>query len=127
MKTNKILKIILAVIIGEVLMILLITLAQEIIVDGVKLNSSPISNIIIGGLGTLMSGLTVGAVATCVAGKSNYIPIIILSIFVVIETTYLIIADKINNPIWFDAMAAISLIGTIWLGYYFNKFLFKED
>ncbi|WP_298899722.1 hypothetical protein [uncultured Psychroserpens sp.] len=124
---NKIIRIILAVICAEILLIVLITMAQEVIVNGVKLNTSPTSDIIIGGLGTLLSGAIAGSAATLIVGKNNNLPIIILSIFVVIETTYLIVADKINNPIWFDAMAAISLIGTIWLGYYFNKFLFKED
>ncbi|TXN37256.1 hypothetical protein FVB32_02925 [Flagellimonas hymeniacidonis] len=129
MKTKNYLKIALAVISGELLMVLLITLAQEIVVPGVKLGISSTSDIIIGGFGTLLSGTIAGFTATLIGGKTTTLPSILLSILVVLETSYLIFANKILNPVWFDVTAALSLIGAIWVGYYLcaNGFFFKKD
>jgi len=118
MKTKQILKTVLAIICGEVIMILLITVAQEVIVNGVRIGASPLQDIIIGGTGTIISGIIAGFVSTFIGGISNRIPAIGLTILVIIETTLLIVLEKINNPIWFDASAALSLIGAIWVGYY---------
>ena len=63
---KKSLNIILAVLVAEILMILLITLAQEILVDGVKIKTSPLINIVIGGTGTLIAGVIAGLVATII-------------------------------------------------------------
>lgn len=118
MDIKRVFQIALAVICGELLMIILITLAQEVVVNGVKVGTSPISDIAIGGIGTLLSGAIAGFIATLIVGRTSKLPALILSILVVTETTYLILSNKILNPIWFDALAALSLIGSIWIGYY---------
>lgn len=123
MKYKQILKTILAIICGEIILVLLTTFAQEVLVNGVQIETSPPRDVIIGGMGTIISGIIAGFVATLIGGTSSKIPAIGLTILVTIETTLLIILEKINNPVWFDILAALSLIGAIWIGYYiFQKY-----
>ena len=105
-----------AIIIAELILIVLITLFQEVLANGVILGKSSLKDLLIGGLGTLIAGFLAAILASILAKKNKTTAIIILSCLVVIETTYLILTGKINNPIWFDVLAAILLIGSFWIG-----------
>lgn len=111
------LRVVMGVIVAELVMVTLITIFQETLAGGVIIGKSSLMSLIIGGLGTLMAGFLAGGLSSLLAGNGARIAAGILSCLVVLETSYLIVADKLNNPVWFDVLAALSLIGVIWLGY----------
>lgn len=113
---NSMLRIIAAVVVGEILLALLTTVAQEVLVDGVYIEHSSISDLILGGTATLLAGAISGYVAGYISSKSK-IPLIIISLLITIETIYLITANKTENPIWFDIISALALIFSVCFGY----------
>lgn len=120
MLKNPIIKIGVATIVGEILLILLTTVAQEVVVDGLYVEHSSILDLLIGGSATLIAGIISGFVAAQIATKSN-VPQCLISILIVIETTYLILAQKTENPEWFDIVSAVSLILSVWIGYFLAR------
>ena len=115
---NSIVKIILATVVGEIILIILTTVAQEVLVDGVSLNTSSNPDLIIGGIATLFAGAIAGAVATLIVGNNDKLPVLIICILIVVESTYLIASGKVSSPIWFDILSAIALIASVSIGYY---------
>jgi len=115
---NSIVKIILATVVGEIILIILTTVAQEVLVDGVSLNTSSNPDLIIGGIATLVAGAIAGAVATLIVGNNDKLPVLIICILIVVESTYLIASGKVSSPIWFDILSAIALIASVSIGYY---------
>ena len=120
MKKNPILRIIAAVVVGEILLVLLTTVAQEVLVDGVYIEHSSVSDLILGGTATLLAGAISGYVAGCISVKSK-IPLILISLLITIETIYLITANKTDGPIWFDVVSALALIFSVCFGYKLSK------
>ncbi|TVZ59478.1 hypothetical protein NA63_2013 [Flavobacteriaceae bacterium MAR_2010_105] len=118
MSTKFVFKIFIAIVVGELLLVLLTTLAQEVLVDGVHLYKSSLADMIIGGGATLLAGAVSGFTAAFIAGQSVKIPHAIISILIVVETTYLILSNKVSGPLWFDIISALLLIGSVWVGYY---------
>lgn len=118
MKIKFFFKVFISILVGEFLLVLLTTIAQEVIVHGVHLKYSPIQDIIIGGSATMIAGIISGFVAALIVGKSVRIPHIFISFLIGLETMYLILSNKVSGPLWFDILSAILLIGSVWVGYY---------
>lgn len=123
-----ILKVVLAVVIGEVILVLGTTIAQDYLVDGVYWETSGIPELIIGGGGSILAAVLSGMVAyRIVSGKTNW-PLIILSVLVAAETAWLISTDRSANPMWFSILSGIGLIFGFWLGKsLINKYFPKTD
>ena len=121
MNTKKILRIILAVLAGEIALILFTTIAQEVFFDGINFRTSSWFDIIVGGALTFLAAILAGGVARWVS-KANYkaVPIAI-SILIITEMTYLIKEGIATGPLWFDIMAGGSLVVGIWMGYNYRK------
>ena len=118
MNTKLIISTFLATLAGEIVLILLTTVAQEVLVNGVYIESSSVDDLILGGIATLIAGIISGIVASSIGGKLNNKPHIFISILIGIETLYLISSGKAtNNPLWFDIISGIALIISIWVGY----------
>ncbi len=109
---------ILAVVVGEVALILLTTVAQEVLYDGISYTHSPAKDLIFGGLATLTAGAIAGLIAGLIGGKTNFRPPVILSILIAVETTVLISTGKTVDPAWFDLLSGLALIGSVWAGYF---------
>ena len=107
-----------SIIVGELLLVLLTTIAQEVIVHGVHLKYSPTQDIIIGGSATLIAGVISGFVAAVIVGRAIKIPHIFISILIGVETVYLICTSRVCGILWFDIQYANLLIGSVWVGYY---------
>jgi hypothetical protein len=112
--------IILATIIGYSLMGFLITIVQEWIFHGVSYNKSSLLVLAIAGIGTFLSAVIGGWVAFKINSKNTKISNVLMSILVVIETTWLLKTYKADSPVWFDVLAALSLIIGILLGCSFD-------
>ena len=113
---RKWLVIIIATLIGYVLMGLLITSVQEWIFHGVSYNKSSNSVLIIAGAGTFLSAVLGGWVAFRINSKNTKISNVLMSMLVAIETVWLLKTYKADSPVWFDILAAFSLIIGIFLG-----------
>ena len=87
-------------------------------VDGVNLETSSNLELILGGGATLLAGVISGIVAALVAGKHIKVPHYVISLLIVVETTYLIMSNKVSGPLWFDIVSALLLIASVWVGYY---------
>lgn len=122
-----ILRIIGGTIIGEISLIVLTTIAQEVLYDGISYIESPMSDIIFGGLATFVAAILAGMIAGLVGGKRNFWPPLLISFIIMIEMTYLISQGITKDPIWFDCLAGFSLIVGIWLGFgMISKLFFKK-
>ena len=113
---KKWLRIIIATITGYALMSLLITSVQEWIFHGVSYNKSSISVLILAGAGTFLSAVIGGWIAFRINSKNTKLSNILMSILVIVETIWLIKTYKADSPVWFDVLAALSLIIGIFLG-----------
>lgn len=113
---KKWLRIIIATLTGYALMGLLITSVQEWIFHGVSYNKSSISVLILAGAGTFLSAVIGGWIAFRINLKNTKLSNILMSILVVVETVWLLKTYKADSPVWFDVLAALSLIIGIFLG-----------
>lgn len=117
MKTYElVIRILIAIVIGEIILVLGTTVAQEIMVDGVSWYSSNTFELFIGGIGSFLAAVLSGVVAYMIVKKSSIIPIIILSILVLIETIWLIQSGRFEEPIWFSLLGGAILILGFWVG-----------
>jgi hypothetical protein len=103
-------------IVGEIALIALTTVAQEVIYHGISYNGSPTPDLILGGLLTVLAAVMAGVIAAFVGGKTNFWPHIFISIIIMTETFYLISKGVSNDPLWFDIMAGLSLVIGVWVG-----------
>lgn len=104
---------------GYIIMAGLITLWQSgVFHETISYHGSSRSVLYIGGLGTVLSAVIAGWVAGRAFNFTSDLPHIIMSVLVVIESTYLTLADKTGDPLWFDILAALSLIIGIFFGFW---------
>lgn len=115
-KIEIIIRILIAIIIGELILVLGTTLAQEVIFDGIGWNTSSYTELLIGGFGSFLAAVLSGAVAYLIVKQANQIPIIVLSILVFMETSWLIQSGRFEEPIWFSVVAGGTLIVGFWVG-----------
>lgn len=111
-----ILRIILAVVAGEFLLVLLTTIAQETIFGGISYTHSPTSHLILGGAGTFLAAFIAGLAAYLVVRRQSLIPNIVISLLILAESTWLIFYRPSPDPLWFELMASFSLLVGVWLG-----------
>lgn len=111
-------RIFLAVVLGEISLILLTTIAQEVMFDGIDYYTSPLSDIFFGGLATFFASVLAGLVASLPVHCKSVLPHIILSCLILLETTVLLITGVLSGPLWFDILSGLSLIPGIWVGHF---------
>jgi len=114
-------KTILATVLGEVALVLLTTVAQEVIYNGISYRSSPMPDILIGGMLTVMAAVLSGVIASYIGGKENYWPHGFISILIIAEMTYLILSGLTKDPLWFDILAGLSLVTGVWVGFMIRR------
>ena len=112
------LRFLLAAVAGYAVMVLLITLVQEVIFGGVGYYESSLLVLLVAGGGTVLSGTVGGTLATWIAPNHSPISARIMGLLVVVETTYLMSAGILDGPVWFDVMASGTLILGILAGPY---------
>jgi hypothetical protein len=108
--------VLLGALIGYPLMGLLITVVQEWIFGGVGYHESSAVVLLVAGFGTFLSAVAGGWVAGRVVSFKNLYPNLLMCALVVLETTWLIRSGRTHGPLWFDFLAAGSLIAGILLG-----------
>ena len=119
--------IILASVLGEIALILLTTIVQEVLFDGISFATSTNIDMIFGGLATFFAAVIAGIIAAAITKASTRIPSIIISMLIVAEMIYLWLSGTLDDPIWLDMLSGLSLIMGIWLGYYVVKRFLKSS
>ena len=113
--------VILAIIGGEISLVLLTTIAQEVLFDGIRYRSSPLFDLVVGGTATFLAAVLAGFIARLIAGAHHLVVPLVISLIVTLETGYLISRQISGDPLWFDVLAGASLIIGIWLGFNYKE------
>jgi hypothetical protein len=116
MDMKRVLRIAAAVIAGYAVMVVLITLVQETWFGGVGWGKTPLGILAVAGFFTGVSAAVLAVIATAIAQSSGRVPAVIMSGLVVLETTALLATGRVSGPLWFDILAAVSLIVAILVG-----------
>lgn len=116
----------LGVILGYLVMVVLITLVQEVLFGGVSWHKSTLTELVIAGGLTFASAVFAGILATRVVAGKSIIPALIMTGFVAVETSLLIFTGKIGGPLWFDLAGSGSLMVGILVGWYLLGMLTKN-
>lgn len=111
---KRVLIVALATVVGYTLMVVLITLVQEVWFGGVGWGETPLPQLTIAGLLTMLSGFVGAWVGSLIARVP--LPAWIMAGLVCVETTVLITTGRITGPLWFDLAAAASLVAAILAG-----------
>lgn len=112
------LRLIAAVLIGEISLVIGTTIAQEVLFNGIRFTTSSWFTILVGGLATFLAAVGAGWVARWVAGTAQKVVPVVISLIIVTETSYLISRQLSGDPVWFDVLAGLSLVVGVWLGFY---------
>ena len=115
--TWKIVTIILSAVLGEIALIALTTVAQEVMFDGIDYYRSAPADLLFGGLATLIASALAGFIASVVVRGNSVIPHIIISILILLETLLLIGSGVLDGPLWFDLLSGLALIPGVWAGH----------
>lgn len=113
---KKPLLVVVGVVCGYALMVALITFVQEGWFGGVGWDKTPPGTLAIAGFFTCVAAAIGAIAATAIARPSGRLAAATMSCLVAIETITLITTGKVAGPLWFDLVAAASLIVAILLG-----------
>ena len=105
-----------AIVVGYAAMVILITLVQETWLGGVGWHESPLDILALAGFLTAVPGAIGAVIATALSRSCGRIPAFVMSSLIVLETTALVLTGKASGPLWFDLLAASSLIIAILFG-----------
>jgi len=113
----------LSVVVGYFTMFFLILASQEGLFGTVSFYNTPLPQLTVSGLLTSASAVVGGIVAASIFGKPHFPPVIAIGMLVVAESTFMISAGRLEGPVWFDIMAAGSLLVGLALGFYLRRSL----
>jgi len=114
-------RVLLAVLLGYLALILLTTVAQEVMFNGIDYYSSPRGDLIFGGLATFIAACLSGLVASIMVKGRSLLPHAVISLLILIETTTLITQGVLKGPLWFEALSGLALIIGVYAGHFAGK------
>jgi hypothetical protein len=109
-------QIILAAVPGEFALIILTTVAQEVLFNGIDSNTSPKFDLVLGGMATFIAAVLAGLLASIIVKGNSLTPHWIISVLILIEMTYLITTGVLTGPLWFEILSGFSLIVGVMAG-----------
>jgi hypothetical protein len=109
-------QIILAAVPGEFALIILTTVAQEVLFNGIDYNTSPKFDLVLGGMATFIAAVLAGLLASIIVKGNSLTPHWIISVLILIEMTYLITTGVLTGPLWFEILSGFSLIVGVMAG-----------
>lgn len=113
----------LALFVGYFTMIVGIFIAQEAIFGGVTYSGTPLPQLLIAGFLTTLSAAIGGWVSAKIDRGKGYGPALGMSGLVVLESIYMIGSGQMPGPVWFDVMAASSLVVGIFAGAFLLRYM----
>ncbi|MDH3246848.1 MAG: hypothetical protein OEM26_19660 [Saprospiraceae bacterium] len=107
-----------SIVVGELALAVLTTIAQEVIFDGIGYNESPFWELLVGGILTVLAAIGAGWIARKIIRKRRLIIPLGIAVLILIESYYLVFIRGSDQPLWFEMLAVLSLIFGIWFGFY---------
>ncbi|UJH67504.1 hypothetical protein [Allomuricauda sp. SCSIO 65647] len=92
------------------------TLVQEVLIDGLSYCSSTRTELVMGTMGIFGAGLVAGFMASLIVVRSNYLPHILMSIFVLGKLCFVVVCDTLSGPLWYETSLGVALLSALWLG-----------
>lgn len=92
------------------------TLVQEVLIDGLSYCSSSKAELILGTLGIFTAGLVGGFMASLIVVRSNLLPHILMSTFVVGKLFFVVLCDAMSGPLWYETGLGLALMMGLWCG-----------
>jgi hypothetical protein len=99
-----------AVLCGYAVLVLLATLVQEFWLGGVSYRNSSLSTLALAGVFTPLSAVIAGFVTAAIARRRLLAHALPLCWAITVETTFLYRTGRVDGPLWFEMLAAASLI-----------------
>ena len=106
----KLLRSIGAIAIGYALFVLGAQIAQEVILAGVSYQRSSHATMAAAAILTPLAAAIGGAVTAAIAPARPFLHLLPMFALITLETTYLYTTGRVDGPLWFEAMAGLSLI-----------------
>lgn len=106
----------LSVIVGYVVMVLLLVVAQDLTFGRPELGTTPFYNIFFAGIGSVLAAVGGGWAAGQIKRHKQLWPQQIMCLLLIVESTYLITNGILTNPIWFELLASMSLLFGVLIG-----------
>lgn len=107
---------VLAVLGGYAVLVLLATLVQEFWLGGVSYRVSSMTTLVLAGVFTPLSAVVAGFVTASIVRRQLIAHVLPICLAIAVETTFLYRAGRVDGPLWFEILAAASLIGGVLLG-----------
>jgi ABC-type microcin C transport system permease subunit YejB len=98
------------IVLGYVTLVLASTFDQQTMFGEVSFHHSPTSTLVLAGLLTPVAAVLASLVTAVVAGRAPIWHILPLCLVVCAETIFLYATHKVDDPLWFEAGAAIALV-----------------
>lgn len=105
-----------SVILGYLVMVLLLVVAQDLTFGRPELGTTPFLNIFFAGIGSVLAAVGGGWVAGQIKRHKQLWPQQIMCLLLIVESTYLMTNGILTNPIWFELLASMSLIFGVLIG-----------
>jgi len=106
----------LAVLCGYAVLVLLATLVQEFWLGGVSYRLSNMTTLALAGVFTPLSAVVAGFVTASIARRQLFAHVLPICLAIAVETTFLYRTGRVDGPLWFEILAAVSLIAGVLLG-----------
>lgn len=105
-----------SIIMGYLVMVLLLVVAQDLTFGRPELGITPMYNIVFAGIGSVMAAVGGGWVAGQLKRHKQLWPQQIMCLLLIVESTYLMTNGILTNPIWFEMLASMSLLFGVLIG-----------
>ena len=106
----------LSVIVGYIVMVLLLVVAQDLTFGRPELGTTPFYSIVFAGIGSVLAAVIGGWAAGQIKRHKQLWPQQIMCLILIVESTYLMTNDILLNPLWFELLASMSLIFGVLIG-----------
>ncbi len=105
-----------SIILAYLIIVIFSVIFQDALFGGLTYPESPWHHLLIGGSGTVVGAVVGGYVMSLVTRGQYRIPAILIGIWILVEAVYLTTSGVSTSPLWFDVLAASSLVVGIWFG-----------
>ncbi len=115
-----------AVVVGYAVIVIGTTLAFELWLGGIGYYKSSTPVLAVASVAAFLSGFSGGYVAAWLGGRPQLLHAAGVLIPLIIDTTYVVTSGLSTDPVWYDLVGAVTLMGAAVLGGYVRQFQSKR-
>ncbi|WP_422351737.1 hypothetical protein [Flagellimonas sp.] len=109
---------VLSTVVGGFSLILYTTISHNILFKGLSFCTSSIQELFFGSTAFFLSAVIAGFISTLIVVKDNFLPLFLISLFIIGEFLVLTSSGHWHGPVWFETGLYLSHIGGLWIGCY---------